>query len=72
MVLTLLKISETRNVLNVTSTWYNIVKSYHGGGAWHNALFLTKASNVNCWADGANNVTPYHGLELYNTRIKLK
>ena len=56
MVLTSLKISETRNVLNVTSTWYNIVMSHHGGGTWHNALFLTKASNVTCWADGANNV----------------
>ena len=22
----------------------------HGGGPWHNALFLTKVSNVNSWA----------------------
>ena len=29
----------------------------HGGGAWHNGLFLTTASNVNCSADVANHVT---------------
>ena len=29
----------------------------HGGGAWHNNLFLTTASNVDCWADVTNQVT---------------
>ena len=29
----------------------------HGRGAWHNCLLLTKASNVNRWADVANHVT---------------
>ena len=29
----------------------------HGCGVWHNGLFLTTASNVNCWADVANHVT---------------
>ena len=28
----------------------------HSCGAWHNCLFLTTASNVNCWADVANHV----------------
>ena len=28
-----------------------------GGGAWHNGLLLTTASNVNYWADVANHVT---------------
>ena len=29
----------------------------HGGGAWHNYLFLMTASNINCWAVIANHVT---------------
>ena len=29
----------------------------HGHGTWHNCLFLATASNVNCWADVANQVT---------------
>ena len=29
----------------------------YGICAWHNVLFLTTASNVNCWADVANHVT---------------
>ena len=29
----------------------------HGGGAWHNGLFRTTASNVRCGADVANQVT---------------
>ena len=44
-------ISETRNVLNVTSSWYGIV-TY----AWHNDLILTTANNANSWADVANHV----------------
>ena len=28
----------------------------HSGGAWHNALFLTTASNDNCLPDVANHV----------------
>ena len=55
----------------------------HGDGAWHNALFLTTASNINCWTDVANRVAwlwwvgesyepygPYRGLELPNHGIK--
>ena len=30
----------------------------HGGGAWHNGLFLTTAYNINCQADIANHVAP--------------
>ena len=29
----------------------------HGSGAWHNDLFLTTASNVNCWGIVAKHVT---------------
>ena len=29
----------------------------HGGGAWHNGLILTTASNGNSWADVAKHVT---------------
>ena len=29
----------------------------HGSGAWHNGLFLTTSSNVNCWVDVAYHVT---------------
>ena len=29
----------------------------HDSGAWHNGLFLTTASNVNCWADIVNHLT---------------
>ena len=29
----------------------------HGGGAWHNALILTTASNVNSGADIADHVS---------------
>ena len=32
------------------AVWRNV------GGAWHNALFLTTASNINCWAGVASHV----------------
>ena len=31
----------------------------HDGGAWHDGLFLTTASNVDCWAYVANQVTRF-------------
>ena len=37
-----------------TKRHHGVVLWRHGRGAWHNCLLLTKASNVNCWADVAN------------------
>ena len=36
---------------------YDMVLWRRGGGAWHYDLFITAASNVNCWADLSNHVT---------------
>ena len=60
-------ISNLQNSINIypwfwrrLTSWYSIVT--HSSGAWHNGLFLTKASNIKCWADVAN-----HGAWLWQT-----
>ena len=67
-----LNISETWYVLNVTPSWY-IAMWRHSGGAWYNGLFLTIASNVDCWTGVANHVARLRqagDTEYFEHRIK--
>ena len=59
MVLTLFNMSNSRfQKLVMFQMWchHGIILWHHSDGAWHNGLFLTTASNVNCWTNVANHV----------------